>query len=638
MPAILTFPLYGPSRRASVPVIEVRLDPSDPQFPSQCPSLQQLNDRLVQHTLDPLQLASNEATALDEWPDRFCILLARLAMALQQNAGHAVELFSAQPRRFKPHQWLVLVEHAHAEVGMAAVQLAALLLGSQHKQFATPFAQFMGFAQSKAPSRMTLALAQVARQRSIPVAFPGRPPMDTMINVPSSTGSVNLLQLGHGTHRRWIQADDVRLDDVHSSAEQSAAAYLDLAWPDPERRRVPIVAVTGTNGKTTTTRMVAHILHEAGFTTGLVTSEGIQIGDQRISEGDSGSFMGHSRVLADTAVQAAALETHHRGIVVRGFAFDDCDVAVCLNVTPDHLARGEIETLQEMADVKAALPLHTTQTAVLFADDEDCRAMAQDLSARSLCWVSMMHSKDELADWPGPKETASCTLAEYQGEEWIEYSQNGQSVRLLRVEDLPASFNGAARFMISNAMHAAAATLALNIHPDRVASALSSFVASDAMTPGRLNEVSGLPFRLFLDFAHNPDGIEKLAEFTDRLEVDGRKMIALSGMGKRDDEVNRMAAAAAAGHYDHYFLKDYTPSTPPLQKVMAPFMRRSLIEAGVEPAATTLLTYGKQVLFDILDQCSEGDLLVYLIGNAEKQVIGQHIAEYRHRLKPGAAE
>ena len=732
-----------------MPVVEVRLDPRDAQFPRQCPTLPDIRQRLASHgLLSSFPEFEAEAAALpDHSTDRFAELLGQLALRLQQIAGHPVEWLNIRRSRFADWRILVLVEHAHADVGMAAVQLAALLPGPQHAMFASQFPRFLAFARARALPAETAALVRAAKRLGIPILYPARPPLDRIMRLPGQKPGTGVVQLGQGVHghtldgtfdltrsdarlralrddpaglrslvggivsinNQAVDADDkryrlfgvgnslclalscddgiwrgveevhpfwqriladllkrvggqavllevfssnlaieppgraVRLGDVQLGPElsflqrdgdetllnQAAEALLGSLFHEPATARIPVVAVTGTNGKTTTTRMIAHIFRQAGLKTGLVTSEGVNLNGQQISSGDSGSFAGHTRVLTDHAMEAAALETHHRGIVVRGFAFDDCDVGLCLNVSPDHIARGEIETMAEMEDIKAAVPERASKAAILFADDPHCRAMAPRIRAETTWWVSLIQTTDELARLHATGNSAFCTLTIDNGEEWITVQHKGAAYSLMPVADLPAAFGGAARFMISNAMHAAAASLALGIEADVVVRALSSFEAGEDMTPGRLNEIRGLPFRLILDFAHNPDGMSKLVEFTDRLEVSGRKFIALSGMGKRDDAISQQTARTAAGHFDHYYCKEYTPSEPPLKRAFAPLMQAALIEAGVKPENTSCMTYGKQVLFDILSQCAPGDLLIYLIGNQEKTVIRGYIDEFR---------
>ena len=611
-----------------MPVIEIRLDPRDPQFPRQCPTLQDVRQRLASLGLSS-SFPGLEACAFADDPSmRFAELLGRVALRLQQIAGHRVEYLSVRKSRFADWRILVLIEHAHADVGMASAQLAAMLLGPQHPAFAGVYAQFLDFARAHAMPAATDALARAARRRNLPVLHPSRPPLDKSMRLPSLAGRASVLQIGQGSRQRIVDGQSLNPTAESGQLDKAAENLLDELFPEPAAARIPVVSVTGTNGKTTTTRMVAHIMRHAGLKTGLVTSEGVNINGQQVTHGDSGSFAGHCRVLTDPSIEAAALETHHRGIVVRGFAFDNCDVGICLNVSPDHIKRGEIETMAEMADVKAAVPERASKAAILFADDAHCRAMVHRIKAETTWWISLTQSTEALEQIARTGQCAFCTIAVEDDAEWIVVKQKDERRRLMPVADLPAAFGGAARFMVSNAMHATAAALALGIAPQVVTAALSTFEASEEMTPGRLNEIHGLPFRLILDFAHNPDGMAKLVEFTDRLNVSGRKLIALSGMGKRDDAISEQTARTAAGHFDHYFCKEYTPSQPPLKRAFAPLMQAALIDAGVKPENTSLMTYGKQVLFDVLSQCAPGDLLVYLIGNQEKAVIRGHIDEF----------
>jgi UDP-N-acetylmuramyl tripeptide synthase len=631
MPAILSFPLHGPSRRADVPVVEVRLDTRDPGFPRQCPGVDEVNQRLAARGMPPLPPEDIEARHLAGDALRFAELLGRLARHLQRHAGHPVDALTVRQSRFADWRILVLVEHAHGEVGVAAVQLAVMLLGPQPAAFAANHPRFMQFARARITAAKLTASARAAERRDIPTLFLSRPPLDKAIQGAGSATGQGLLQLGHGTRRRLIDGSADPAGNEGANSNEAADSRVEAMFPDPRAAHIPLVAVTGTNGKTTTTRMVAHILDRAGYRTGVTTSEGITLAGKPLTEGDSASFEGHARVLTDPGIDAAVLETHHRGIVIRGFAWRHCDVGLCLNVSEDHIAPGEIESLEEMAAVKAAVPLRASGAAILFADDPHCRAMAPRLRAASTWWVSLHQSAADLESLGGSGAVVACTLETEGGEEWVVVHRGRERLPLMPVARIPATFDGAARFMVSNAMHAASAALALDLAPDQVADALGGFEAGEAMTPGRLNDIGGLPFRLILDFAHNPDGMARLVEFTDRLPVQGRKLLALSGMAKRPDDMNRRCARAAAGHFDHYFCKEYTPPEPPLARRVAPVMQAALMEDGVDPAAISVLSYGKETLFEILSRCEAGDLLVYLIGNAEKAVIGAYVDEFRRR-------
>ena len=161
---------------------------------------------------------------------------------------------------------------------------------------------------------------------------------------------------------------------------------------------------------------------------------------------------------------------------------------------------------------------------------------------------------------------------------------------------------------------------------------MSTFCANQEFTPGRMNEFDGLPFRVIMDFAHNPDGIRNVCEFADLQTVKGRKVIAFAGLGKRSDALNKKIAQGVAGHFDFYYCKDIEPSKPPKRRFTGPFMQRILIEEGVPGEATAVLTFGRDVIFEILDSCEPDDLLLLLAGHSESFKIPGYIQEYKERI------
>ena len=412
---------------------------------------------------------------------------------------------------------------------------------------------------------------------------------------------------------------------------KAANDLIDWLFPDQAASRIPIIALTGTNGKTTTSRMISHIVHTSGRKPGLVCTDGIFLNGRQLTNTDASSFLGHTRVLGSKTVDFAVLETHHRGIAVRGFAFYNCNIAVCLNVTDEHLQKGEIESVEEMARIKCALLERASDAVVLFADDSNCLAMLEFIKADTICLVSLQSNVESLRELCRPKSACFCVLETIKGGDWIVLFIHQQRIPVMPVIDIPATFKGTARFNVSNAMHAIAASYLSGFSVSTIRSALNIFSAGQEFTPGRMNVINDLAFQIIIDFAHNPDGMKKVSEFIDLQTVTGRKVIAFAGSGKRNDATNTKTAQAVAGHFDFYFCKDYEPSDPPKRRYVASFMQQVLIKEGVPAEHTAVLTFGRDAIYAILDACKPGDLLLMLLGHVEKKTVPGYIKEYAAR-------
>jgi len=420
-------------------------------------------------------------------------------------------------------------------------------------------------------------------------------------------------------------------DDPQTLLQSAVAGILDALFPGSHSSRMPIIAITGTNGKTTTSRMASHILKQSGQKPGLVCTDGIFLDGQQISGADAGSLLGHFGVLTSRKADVAVLETHHRGIAVRGFAFEKCDVAVCLNVTEEHLKKGEIESLEEMTEIKRALLERASHAAVLNADDSNCMSMQEHLTAERTCLVSLKMSVNQLRDLISSHNACFCVLENIGDREWMVFYDRDQRTVLMRTDHIPATFDGTAAFNTINAMHAAAATHLLGMDIEDIRAALGSFYAGPEMTPGRMNEFDDLPFRVIVDFAHNPDGMRKVSEFVGRQNVNGRRLIAIPGTDTRSERANRLCAQAVSGHFDFYFCIEYDIAEIKWTEAMAPLIQRTLIESGIPENRTKVMGYGKEVLFSILDSCKPGDLLILLAGHHEIKAFPTYLREYAGR-------
>jgi UDP-N-acetylmuramyl tripeptide synthase len=413
--------------------------------------------------------------------------------------------------------------------------------------------------------------------------------------------------------------------------QRAMLKFVQWLYPQGARSRIPTVAITGTNGKTTTSRMITNIMQTGHFHTGLACTDGIYINEKLNEAGDLSGRGGHHRVFESREVDMGILETARGALAHSGFMFDWCNVSVCLNVTEDHLGEYGIETVEQMAELKRSVLESARDGVVLNADDERCISMLPFLLTRRICLVSLQSGVEQLRELADQGNACFCVLESEECYEWLVFYDGNERIPLMRVNQIPATFDGTARFNVSNAMHAFAASYLLGTGIKSIRAALSNFSAGHELTPGRMNVFDGLPFRVIMDFAHNPDGLQKICEFADRQNVSGRKLIAFSGLSKRSDEQNRKSARAVAGHFDYYFCKDIEPSKPPKRRFTGPFMQQVLTEEGVPGHTTTVLTYGRDAIFRILDNCEPGDLLILLVGRFETRKVPGYIQEYREK-------
>jgi len=434
------------------------------------------------------------------------------------------------------------------------------------------------------------------------------------------TGGMILdFELAPNLHKLFADCDNA--GDLLNS---SAGDLVDGLFPSSDQTRIPVVAVTGTNGKTTTSRMICHIFQTSAYKPALVCSDGIYLDQRQVSKGDGSAFIGHARALTSTQIDAAVLETHHRGIAVRGFAFDHCNVAVCLNVTGDHLIKGEIETLEEMTAIKRALLERARDGAVLNGDDLQCLTMLPVLEASRVCLFSSTQSKLELAK-TSDKTSVYCIVEERTNEAWVMIYDDGKSHALLPVSSMPCTFAGAARFNLENALAAISACYLLGIPLLSIGHAMRLFTMGFDNTPGRLNYYDKLPFTAVVDYAHNPDGIARLSEFAAALPVKGRRLIMLAGPGDRSDEGIGDMARAAAGKFDHYVCRHYNNTRGRGVEEVPKLLKAAFLEAGVSETAISIEPDPSAAIDYILNMAGPADLVILTVDHKEFEATNRRL-------------
>jgi cyanophycin synthetase len=388
-----------------------------------------------------------------------------------------------------------------------------------------------------------------------------------------------------------------------------AAPVIDMLFPAGASARVPIAAITGTNGKTTTARMVAHIAKMAGYTPGLTTTDGVYIDGQRTVQGDMTGPVSARMVLADPQIDIAVLETARGGLLRAGMGVNEINVGAVLNVQADHLGLKGIDTLEQLGELKRIVVEVATDCAVLNADDPLVLKMAGHTEAKSICYVTMNPHHTLVREHIRAGGRA-CALEAGVNGQMITLYDHGSHIPLLWTHLIPATLEGRATHNVQNAMFAAAMAFSLGIKLDAIRQGLRTFDSTFFQTPGRMNVFSEHPFKVLFDYGHNAHAVGMMADLAQRLDVLGRRIVVLAGPGDRRDEDLAAIANAVAGRFDHYIcrrddnLRDRAPDEVPRIQAAA------LSAAGVPAEAISIIPDEQEAIEAALHMGESGDLLL----------------------------
>ena len=330
-----------------------------------------------------------------------------------------------------------------------------------------------------------------------------------------------------------------------------AAPVIDKLFPKQgDTGRIPIIAISGTNGKTTTTRLLAHIAKMNGYRVGYTTSDGVYIQNRLLMTGDCTGPASAEFVLKDPTVNFAVLECARGGLLRAGLGFKKCDIGIVTNVTSDHLGLKGIHTIEQLAKVKAVIPETVLPDgyAILNADDD----LVYDMRRNVDCKVALF-SMDENNPRIKALQRLNGITAIYENN-YVTICRGEWKMRIMKVENIPLTYGGKAKFMIQNVL---AAVLAANIHGisnEDIKAGLETFIPSASQTPGRLNLFEFKNFTILLDYAHNPAGMRALQQFIDELEATVKVGI-IAGIGDRRVEDNNEMGMIAAEMFDEIIIR-----------------------------------------------------------------------------------
>ncbi|OYQ63230.1 cyanophycin synthetase [Pseudanabaena sp. SR411] len=382
-----------------------------------------------------------------------------------------------------------------------------------------------------------------------------------------------------------------------------AAPVIDMLFPTGSPTRVPIVAITGTNGKTTTTRLIAHIFKQTGKRVGYTTTDGIYIGECLVEKGDTTGPYSAQVILRDPTVEVAILETARGGILRSGLGFDGCDVGVVMNVAADHLGIGDIDTIEDLAQLKSVVVKTTLPSgyAVLNAEDPLVVAMAQAVQSK-IAYFSMNPENPLIK-----AHIAEGGLAAVYEDEFLTILKGDWKLRIEKAVNVPLTLGGRAAFNIQNALAASLAAFAQDVQIEQIRQGLATFVASSEQTPGRMNLFDLGKYHALVDYAHNPAGFKAIADFIQKWEGEAIGVIGAPG-DRRDEDIIELGQLAAT-MFSRIFIKEDKDLRGRAPRVVADLLRQGIEEVDSNIPCITILDESEAVTA-ALDSAPQSSLVV----------------------------
>jgi cyanophycin synthetase len=380
-----------------------------------------------------------------------------------------------------------------------------------------------------------------------------------------------------------------------------AGPVMEMLFPPGTPSRIPIASITG----------------------GLASTDGVYIDGHLTVPGDMTGPVAARMVLRDPSVEVAVLETARGGLLRAGMGYRKCDVSAVLNVQADHLGLKGIDTLEQLAEVKRIVVEVAKDTAVLNADDGLCLKMADFTQAENLCYVTMNTRHSLVRDHIRAGGRAA-VLEEGINGHMITFYDKGTHIPLLWTHLIPATMEGRAIHNVQNAMFASAIAFSMDVSLDDIRQGLRTFDTTYFQAPGRMNVFDEHPFKVILDYAHNPAAIQAMVDFVEQLQPTGKRIAVLAAPGDRRDEDIREVARLCAGHFDHYVCRrDDNPRGRDEREVPL-MLSEELVAAGVDAETITIEPLEPDAVQAALEMAAAGDLLLVFgdkVNRTWKQII-----------------
>ncbi len=411
----------------------------------------------------------------------------------------------------------------------------------------------------------------------------------------------------------------MHLDPTEGQPINVGVPVVDMLFPPGAYQPVPIVAVTGTNGKTTTARLIAHILGLSGNTVGMTSTDAVVIDNIPVLEGDFSGPAGARAVLTDATIDHAVLEVARGGILRRGLGYSRADIGVLLNVSSDHLGEGGIDTLEDLARLKSTVieAVKPDGHAVINADDPRVLACKENTSANPVLF-SINPENPALQE---NLDKGNMNIVYQNGS--IVIKKEGWESIVASAAEIPITFGGKAIFNIKNVLAAVAAVSALGLNAKQIRAGLVSFSASLGQSPGRMNIIEIEDFKVVIDYGHNIGAIKATGDFIKSLSS-GRIIRMASGTGNRRDEDIIEFGQTLAQYYDHIIISDPDPRNRKVGET-AELVRQGLLDGGFKDERIDIIFDEQEATQVALDMAKADDVIVLQADNID-QVISDVLA------------
>lgn len=422
--------------------------------------------------------------------------------------------------------------------------------------------------------------------------------MTTDISIPLDQSGGAVLEVNAGPGFR------MHLAPTNGLPRNVAAPVIDMLFPPGTNSRIPIVAVTGTNGKTTTTRLIAHMIKMKGYKVGYTTSDGIYIQNRLLQTGDCTGPGSAEFVLRDPTVNFAVLESARGGLLRAGLGFHHCDVGIVTNIAADHLGLKGIHTVEQLAKVKGVIPETVLPDgyAILNADDDLVYEM-RDAVKGKIALFSMDENNERVK-----RHAANGGISALYENGFITILRGEWKLRITKAVNVPLTYGGKAQFMIQNVLPAVLTGYVRGFPIEDIKVAIESFIPSPSQTPGRLNMFRFNQFNILLDYAHNPAGMRALQSMVQNL--DGKPKVGIiAGIGDRRPEDNKEMGTIAAEMFDEIIIRQDKNLRGKTEEELI-----AMIENGIRSHSpdkkVTIIPSEKEAITHAIQNAQQGSLIV----------------------------